>query len=47
MQYWPAKPVDNKELSTGELEGFAKGERVILGGVAGCFDTVLYDTQKK
>jgi hypothetical protein len=47
MQYWPAKPLDKKNLSTGEVEGFEKGQKVILGGVAGSFDKVLYDTVTK
>lgn len=47
MQYWPAKAIDNQSLSTGEVEGFGKGQKVILGGVAGAFDKVLYDTASK
>jgi hypothetical protein len=37
----PAK----EDVSTGEVEGFKAGQRVLLGGVAGNFDTVLYDTK--
>lgn len=47
MQYWPAKAINNDSLSTGQIEGFEKGQKVILGGVAGSFDTVLYDTATK
>ena len=47
MQYWPAKPLDGENISTGEVEGFEKGQKVILGGVAGSFDKVLYDTAAK
>lgn len=49
MQYWPPKETaDSKsDLSSGQVEGFKAGQRVLLGGVAGNFDTVLYDTASK
>ncbi|CAN9210851.1 unnamed protein product [Alternaria alternata] len=47
MQHWPAQALDTEDLSTGEVQGYQKGQKVILGGVAGSFDKVLYDTAAK
>jgi len=47
QQFWPAKKLTGQDISSGEVEGFKKGQEVVLGGVAGGFDKVLYDTNSK
>ena len=46
-QHWPLQPCEIKDVAGNKVRGFKEGERIFIGGQAGCTDFILYDTEKK
>lgn len=45
-RHWPLQPSEIKDVAGNKVRGFKEGERIFIGGQAGCTDFILYDTGK-
>jgi hypothetical protein len=46
-QHWPLQANEIKDVAGNKVRGFKEGERIFIGGQAGCTDFILHDTGKK
>ncbi|KAH8660509.1 hypothetical protein BX600DRAFT_57272 [Xylariales sp. PMI_506] len=44
--HWPLQDGNMKNADGNKVRGFEKGEKIFIGGQAGCTDFILYDTEK-